>query len=213
MATSSRARDNAPNDDGPSGKPLLLVAGMSLLLAIVAVAAVAFMFFSDDSDTPSDDSVDAGFARDMAEHHAQAVQMAGIVYRRTEDPDIQLLAWDILTTQQAQIGVMNGWLSVWDLPTSRDGDPMTWMGHEMAGPMPGMATADEVASLETLDLTEMDRTFLRLMITHHQGGYEMAAYAAEHADVSVVRSISRAMATSQSNEVETMEAMLAERAG
>jgi uncharacterized protein (DUF305 family) len=197
----------------PSGSPLLLVAGVSLLLAIVAVAAVAYLFITGGDDDPSDGSIEAGFARDMAEHHAQAVLMAGIVYRRTEDPAIQLLAYDIMTTQQAQIGMMNGWLALWDLSSTREGNPMAWMGHEMAGPMPGMASDEEVASLETLDPAEMDRTFLRLMIAHHKGGADMAIYAAEHADISVVRSIARAMATSQTNEVETMEAMLADRSG
>jgi uncharacterized protein (DUF305 family) len=197
---------------GASGKTLLLLAGLSLTLAIVAVVAVASLVFSGGGD-PADNSVDAGFARDMAEHHAQAVLMAGIAYRRTEDPEVRMLAYDILTTQQAQIGVMNGWLMLWDLPTSRDGEPMAWMGHEMSGPMPGMATQDEIASLETLEPAEMDRTFFRLMITHHKGATDMAIYAAKHAKTPIVGAIARQMATSQSNEVDTMEAMLAERGG
>jgi uncharacterized protein (DUF305 family) len=198
--------------DSSSNRPILIVAGLSIVLALVTIAVVGFLFFRQD-DTPGDNSVDAGFARDMAEHHAQAVQMAGIVYRRTEDPDIRLLSYDILTTQQAQIGMMNGWLGLWDLPTTRNGLKMEWMGHGMDGPMPGMATDEEVASLETLAPAEMDRTFLRLMIAHHKGALDMATYAAQHADESLVRAIARSMATSQSAEVDTMEAMLAERGG
>lgn len=199
-------------DPARSNRLLFSIAGGCALLALVTVITVGFLFFSQD-DTPGDNSVDAGFARDMSEHHAQGVEMAGIVYRRTQDPAIRLLAYDILTTQQAQIGMMNGWLSLWNLPSTRDQLPMAWMGHGMEGPMPGMATDEEVASLETLAPAEMDRTFLRLMIAHHKGALDMAAYAAENAGESLVRTIARAMATSQSGEIKTMEAMLTERGG
>ena len=48
--------------------------------------------------------------------------------------------------------------------------------------MPGMATEDELANLRALSGTAFDVEFLRLMIRHHQGGLDMAQYAAEHAD-------------------------------
>ena len=53
--------------------------------------------------------------------------------------------------------------------------------------MPGMATEEELAELRGLTGTAFDVEFLRLMIRHHQGGLEMAEYAAEHADVAAVR--------------------------
>jgi uncharacterized protein (DUF305 family) len=164
--------DETSNDDmrvaERGGGPLLVIAGASVLLAIVTAAVVGWLFLSRDGD-PGDNSVDAGFARDMSTHHAQAVEMAGIVYRRTEDQAIRTLAYDILTTQQAQIGMMGGWLALWDLPSGGEELPMSWMGHGMSGPMIGMATDEEVASLETLPPAEMDRTFLQLMIGHHKG--------------------------------------------
>ena len=54
---------------------------------------------------PGDDSAEAGFARDMIVHHAQAVQMAEIVRDKTQSDDMGLLATDIAPTQQAQIGI------------------------------------------------------------------------------------------------------------
>ena len=41
----------------------------------------------------------------------------------------------------------------------------------------------ELAQLRSLSGTEFDTEFLRLMIRHHQGGFDMAQYAAQHADV------------------------------
>ena len=42
-----------------------------------------------------DDPVSVGFARDMNTHHAQAVAMSEIVHRRSDDPEINYLTFDI----------------------------------------------------------------------------------------------------------------------
>src|SRR5215212_2295350 len=65
---------------------------------------------------PGEGSPEAGFARDMIVHHAQAVQMAEIVRDRTDSEDVRILAADIALGQQAQIGIMQGWLGAWGLP-------------------------------------------------------------------------------------------------
>jgi len=199
-------------DDERSSRALMIVAGVAIALAVVMGAIAGWALLGGGGD-PGDDSVDAGFARDMSTHHEQAVQMAGIVYRRTEDEAIRGLAYDILTTQQAQIGMMGGWLGLWDLPAGSENPPMAWMGHEMTGPMPGMATDEEVASLETLPPADMDREFLRLMIAHHKGATDMATYAAQNAEEDLVRTVARSMAETQSFEITTMEQMLTERGG
>lgn len=182
-----------------------------VLTAVITGLVVLGALQRINRETPGDSSVDAGFARDMGRHHAQAVEMASIVYRRTDDPSVRLLAYDILTTQQAQIGMMRGWLQGWKLPGTGQDVPMTWMGHAVGSTMPGLASPEAIASLETLPLDEMDRTFLTLMIKHHEGGLVMAQAASERATVDYVRAIAGSMATSQAGEVATMRAMLAER--
>ena len=62
----------------------------------------------------------------MMVHHAQAVQMAEIVRLKTESEDVRVLASDISLTQQAQIGLMQGWLAAWGLPPT--GQPYRWPG-------------------------------------------------------------------------------------
>ena len=59
----------------------------------------------------------------------------------------------------------------------------------------------------------MDREFLRLMIIHHNGATQMATYAAQNAGVDLVRTVARAMAETQTFEVNTMQQMLTERGG
>lgn len=88
---------------------------------------------------PGASSADAGFARDMAVHHQQAVEMSFIVRDRTDDEDIRRLAYDIANTQANQRGMLLGWLDLWELPKVAPGgeQPMAWMadtgGHEHGG--------------------------------------------------------------------------------
>src|SRR5215217_3567275 len=131
-------------DRSPSSRqntPLVLFAVVSLLAAGVALA----LLFA--SQPPGNDSAEAGFARDMIVHHGQAVQMAEIVRDRTNSDAMRLLASDISLTQQAQVGIMQGWLGVWGLPIGSSEPAMAWMGHPTEGLMPGMATPEEISRL------------------------------------------------------------------
>jgi uncharacterized protein (DUF305 family) len=193
------------------------------LLAIVAVGlvllggglAVVLGLGADDAATPG--AVDVGFARDMATHHLQGVEMANLAADHSQDPAVRGLAFDISSTQTNQVGRMQGWLALWGYsPTG--GEQMSWMGGDMhmhmgSGLMPGMATEDELANLRSLSGTAFDVEFLRLMIRHHEGGLGMARYAEAHAETAVVRSLARSIADSQTAETELMTGMLADRGG
>jgi uncharacterized protein (DUF305 family) len=203
----------------------------TVLIAVIAVGllllggGLAVALGIGRTDVPAADSVDAGFSRDMARHHLQGVEMANLALARSEDPAVRGLAFDISATQTNQTGRMQGWLSLWGVPLT-GGEPMAWMGdaghggHDMdmdmdmdGAPMPGMATEEELANLRGLSGTAFDVEFLRLMIRHHQGGKDMAEYAAEHADIAVVRDLAGTIAESQSAETTLMTDMLAARGG
>jgi predicted cobalt transporter CbtA len=57
---------------------------------------------------PIEDSPEVTFARDMAVHHAQAMEMALVLRDRSTDAELRQFALDIMLTQQAQIGQMQG---------------------------------------------------------------------------------------------------------
>jgi uncharacterized protein (DUF305 family) len=202
----------------------------AVLMAVIAVGLVllggglAVALGIGRTGNPAPDSVDAGFARDMSRHHLQGVEMANLAVgtERSTDPEVRTLAFDISSTQTNQAGRMQGWLSLWGLPLS-GGEPMAWMagggghaGHTMDTGgvlMPGMATEEELADLRGLSGPAFDVQFLRLMIRHHQGGRDMAEYAAQHAEVAAVRDLARSIAQSQTAETTTMARMLATRGG
>jgi uncharacterized protein (DUF305 family) len=204
----------------------------TVLLAVIAVGLVLLggglavvLSLGRGTDVPAVDSVDAGFARDMSRHHLQGVEMANLALERSEDPVVSRIAFDISSTQTNQAGRMEGWLSLWGLrPTG--GEVMAWMGdgghggHSIEGMdmtgdvlMPGMATEEELAELRELSGTAFDVQFLRLMIRHHQGGLDMALYAAEHGEVEAVRRLGRTIADTQTAETTTMTDLLTERGG
>jgi uncharacterized protein (DUF305 family) len=144
----------------------------------------------------------------MIVHHDQAVLMALLIRDKTADPLLKSMATDVILTQENQMGQMIGWLNLWGLPATGTQPPMAWMGHEVAGPMPGMATPMELARLATLTGTEADAEFLRLMSRHHQGAIPMAEFAAARSGVPAVRALARAIVTSQQAEIAAMEEML-----
>ncbi len=77
--------------------------------------------------------------------------------------------------------------------------------------MPGLATPDQIASLTAASGVEAERTFLTLMIDHHQGAVEMAEGLLDRSDHSVVRAFATSVVASQSAEIDLMRSMLAER--
>jgi uncharacterized protein (DUF305 family) len=226
----ARAEEKAPAKR--SQRTALTV--LALVAAVAIGVALGFLLklpLGDDTvAVPDTDSVDVGFAQDMTVHHSQAVEMATIALAQSQDPAVRNLAYDILTTQQNQIGQMQGWLALWDKPSlPSGGEYMAWMpqadDHEhehgmtagathdesTAPKMPGMATSAEIAALRQATGTAVDVQFLQLMLRHHQGGLPMMETAAGHGETAVVRDLADTMVKTQTSESELMTQMLAQR--
>lgn len=191
-----------PQNTGPL---VLLLAATTALFAALAL----WLFIS--GRTPGDGSAEAGFARDMSVHHAQAVEMSEIVRDKTESDEIRTLATDIALTQQGQIGHMQGWLSVWGLPPTGPEPPMAWMGHPTEGRMPGMASPEEIDRLQNAPPDEADKLFLRMMIPHHQAAIPMAEAALERTNNPQVSGLSEGIIAAQRGEIRIMKDLLEER--
>jgi uncharacterized protein (DUF305 family) len=200
------AVDGSVTGAGPlawRGEQILVLGGVSVIVA-TSVALMALLI----ARPPGDGSPEAGFARDMSAHHAQAVGMAEIVRERTESDEVKVLATDIVLTQQAQIGMMQGWLDVWGLSATSTEPAMAWMEHPTEGRMPGMASPEEVIRLRELPPEEADELFLRLMIEHHRAAIPMAEAVLEETDQPAVEELAGAILSSQRAEIGTMQKML-----
>jgi uncharacterized protein (DUF305 family) len=85
---------------------------------------------------------------------------------------------------------------------------MAWMGHPMDGPMPGMASQEEIDRLGTLPPEQADELFLWLMIPHHEAAIPMARAIEERSEVAEVDLFAEKVAATQRMEVENMQNML-----
>jgi uncharacterized protein (DUF305 family) len=181
----------------------------AILVAVMLAGGVLLVL---DNRAPGNDSPEAGMLRDMIPHHDQAVEMALIIRDRTEDEQLFYLATDIILSQQNQIGMMEGWLMLWDLSPNQQGPMMAWMDQPVeGGVMPGMATQEQVDSLRTLPVGEAEIQFLSLMIRHHQGALHMAEAYLERGDQEQVEAFSRNVVAVQDREIQTMNMMLSQR--
>ncbi|MFD8125005.1 DUF305 domain-containing protein, partial [Streptomyces albidoflavus] len=165
---------------------------------------------------PASDSADAGFARDMAVHHQQAVEMSFLVRDSTDGEEIRTLAYDIANTQANQRGMMLGWLDLWGLPKVTEEPPMTWMGmrHEPGRDgalMPGMATRAELDRLRKTKGEAAEILYLRLMTAHHKGGIHMAEGCVSACAVPAEKRLAQGMVNAQQSEIDLMAELLRKR--
>jgi uncharacterized protein (DUF305 family) len=194
--------DTTPSNSRSGVLPRSVGQWALLVAALLIGAAAAWVA----GWSPQEGSADVRFARDMAAHHAQAVELAQIVRERSQDAELRQFALDIILTQQAQIGQMQGWLAVWGRPLSGLEAPMSGMGEMM-----GMATPEQVASLHTLPVEEAEVTFLQLMIRHHQGGVMMAEDTLKQTRQPPVIRLATAIVAGQQSEIDTMRQFLTQR--
>lgn len=198
--------------------PAALAAALALALGVPALVASGTSASGSASvAVPADDSPEAGFARDMATHHQQAVDLSFIVRDRTGDDATRTLAFDIINTQANQRGMMMGWIDQWGLPQHSAAKPMAWMkmGHDYQAHdgslMPGMATNTQLAKLRSLSGRDAEVSYLQLMIQHHKGGVEMAQGYVDLAKNDAEKRLAQSMVVAQTSEVQLMTDMLTER--
>ncbi|PVE13933.1 hypothetical protein Y717_02420 [Streptomyces scopuliridis RB72] len=248
MTAESAPGPTAAGDTAETARPARKVtrtqwaAITAVVLALVFAGTAAVASAGRDSGpaaprTPTADSADAGFARDMAVHHQQAVEMSFIVRDSTEDEEVRRLAYDIANTQANQRGMLLGWLDMWGLPKVESGrEPMAWMsmdpnmdhgdsgmdmgsmdhgdaGHQAqdGSLMPGMATKTELDQLGKARGRAAEILYLQLMTDHHQGGVAMAQGCVEQCAPGTERDLAEGMVAAQRSEMKLMADLLQAR--
>ena len=216
------APDVTASDDAPSRRPSRGPWAVAAVAVLIALGQILWFVVSPGDDAPAEvpttASADAGFARDMAVHHQQAVEMSFVIRDRTDDEDVRRLAYDIAQTQANQRGMLLGWLDLWGLPKVSS-EYMAWMkgaGHMEDEPkdgslMSGMATNTELDQLGNASGKQAEILYLRLLTDHHKGGVTMARACAEQCEVPQERQLAQGMVDAQRSEMELMAEMLEDR--
>lgn len=195
--------DDEPTEYLPGASwPQVLAIGV-----IVAALAFAVGWKIQSGNTPSEDSVDVGFLRDMIDHHDQAVEMSLLVMRPHVGVDDDTLAYatEIVVDQRFQIGQMTAWLDDWGWGRGDiDREAMTWMVGDQGMPvdeMVGMQPTSEMDALKAATGSEAAQRFIEMMIEHHRGGIHMADDAKRHAEEDKVRELAERISTAQAGEI------------
>lgn len=148
-------------------------------------------------DTPN--SADVRYVQQMIQHHAQALELTGLVPTRSRSATVKRLAERITAAQQPEIGAMEGWLT----RHGRSGQS----GQHDHGAMPGMATAGQLEELGAAKGTAFDQLFLKLMITHHQGAITMATEVLSEGNNVQVEEMAGDVVAQQTTEIDRMRAL------
>ncbi|MGB3444930.1 MAG: DUF305 domain-containing protein [Actinophytocola sp.] len=156
-------------------------------------------------EQPGPNDADKTFVKDMAVHHQQAVYMAGLAPERAASGDVKGLASRIHDVQGPEIDMMNRWLSQHAIPTVNPNAPH---GHGGGGPMPGMATTEQLDALEKAKGDGFDTLFLQLMITHHEGALTMADEVRKNGVDVRVQEIADDVTAEQTDEIRRMRKWL-----
>lgn len=217
-----------PDEAGPGEPPGTFpetarsdTSGWGLGKVVVLVLACAFLagavgyLVGDRTSGPPDSAVDTGFLQDMITHHDQAVTMASVTTANASDPIVRDMAREVLIEQRYELGLMDAYLQARGEERGADErEAMGWMGLGVpVADMPGYATPEQLAELQAASPDEQNELFLELMIAHHQGGVDMAEYAARHAEDPKVRHLAEVMANVQTQEIREYQLKLADLQG
>ena len=137
---------------------------------------------------------DERFIDMMAAHHQMAIDMARVAQQHAQLPEIQLIADDIVSSQQAEIEQL---ASIKEAEFDSSEVPMMMNPEEPS--MYAMAMPDELAQQEPFDLA-----FIDSMVPHHASAIEMASTALIHSDNPEIRALARNIIDAQSLEIGQM---------
>ena len=124
---------------------------------------------------PPRSQADVEFMQGMIMHHAQAVEMTGLIESHSENKDLRSLGARISSSQLDEIGFMKRWLAARGekISMATRGMPGMDMSREPMALMPGMLTPAQMEALRKAKGSDFDSLFLTGMIQHHNGALTM----------------------------------------
>ncbi|MFD3476387.1 DUF305 domain-containing protein [Streptomyces sp. NPDC058695] len=157
------------------------------------------------SNAGSRNSADVSFAKEMIQHHRQAVEMAGLAEGRAASKDVKSLAARIKGAQDPEIEEMSGWLTAWGEEVPAD---MSGMAHDMSSSTPGMMSAGDMDELKKASGDDFDKKFLAMMVKHHEGAVAMGRTEKSDGKYGPATRLAADVVTAQTAEIERMNKML-----
>lgn len=167
-------------------------------------AAAARSGTPDDSETTP---ADLAFMQAMIEHHEQAVELTALAPGRATDAELTDLAARMHEVQAAEAEAMRSWAE------RRASRASTSDDHAHDQGMPGEISRSTIDRAAALDGASFDALFIGAMAAHHRGAVRMAEDRLAEAGDPAVSRWARAIATSQSLEIDRLVEIEARLAG
>jgi uncharacterized protein (DUF305 family) len=147
--------------------------------------------------------VDRAFVAGMVPHHEAAIEMAELAQERGQSEFVTSLAADIARTQSKEIHTMQDI----DAELADAGVQVGDLGLSEAE----MGGQHDMAALETAK--QFDRTFIDMMVPHHQGAIRMARVELRDGENVELKQLAEQIIDAQSREIEEMNAHRTEEFG
>lgn len=143
---------------------------------------------------------DERFIDEMVPHHRNAVDMAEVALNNAEHQEVEELAENIVSTQEAEIeelrGIKREAFGTSKIPTEMNMGQMGGMGMMNPG--------------ELANKRPFDRAFIDAMIPHHESAVEMAGVARGKSDNPRIRELAKNIVGAQEREISRMRSWRAE---
>ncbi len=154
---------------------------------------------------PADAEYDLRFIDAMIPHHEGALIMAQDLARKTQRPELQKLAKDIISAQTQEIAQMKQWRKDWY--SKAPSTPMAW--HAEMKHMMEMKPEQLSAMRMDMDLgkadAEYDLRFLQAMVPHHQAAVVMGQDLAQKTKRPELKKLAKDIIASQQAEINQMQ--------
>lgn len=133
----------------------------------------------------------------MSQHHRGAIQMGQMAATRAHHAELKEFGGKLATDLDRQVTLLKGWRDQW-----YNGKPNA-ENRRLAGMTKSMANVN-TAGIDSLSGEDFDRTFLDMMISHHQGATAMAKEAIDKVEHAELKALSEQISVVQQRELDMM---------
>lgn len=154
---------------------------------------------------PADAEFDLRFIDAMTPHHQGAVAMAQAAKQKSQRPEIQKLADDIIKAQDQEIAQMKQWRQAWYPQANAEA---VAYNNKTGKSMP-MSSDQKQSMMMNMDLgaadAEFDLRFINAMIPHHEGAVMMAKDTLNKSKRPEIQKLAKDIVSSQEAEIAQMK--------
>lgn len=209
--------------------PKIITASIALALLAATVGAGAYIYsLNNDDSKPTNSQVsnqsparpdnadelaaieaqyaamegetfDRNFIANMIAHHDGAVDMAEMALDSAKHSELKTMANEIISAQNQEKAQMLQWQKDWGYPSTSAED---MQDHSAMGMMDSVGSM--TAELEGKTGDDFDKTFLSLMIEHHESAVAMAKSGPTNAQRQELKDLTQAIIDAQSKEINQM---------